>query len=346
MSDIFIERRGTAGIITLNKPDTLNALTHEMVLTIGQALDRWQDDTSVRHAVIRASGGRAFSAGGDIRDLYVRGQSDYPAMLRFFADEYRLDARIKAYPKPYIALIDGIVMGGGVGVSVNGSHRVGTENLRFAMPEVGIGFFPDVGGTYFLPRMPRRTGRFCALTASRLKRGPALAAGIITHAVDADQLDNLLNALTETRDGPACLDDFACRDTTEPIHPEVAAIETWFDADRVEEIVARIEAGRETAPEFAAETLTAMSAKSPTSLKIALRQMQVGETASFQTCMKTEYRIVSRVLKGHEVYEGIRAAIIDKDNRPVWRPDTLEAVSDSEIGAYFRPPEDGDLTFD
>src|SRR5256885_1947960 len=181
-SDILFERRGVAGIVTLNRPQALNAVTHGMVRALARQLDAWATDAAVTRVIIRAAGDRAFSAGGDIRALYELGRAGRQTeMLTFWRDEYPLNTAIKRYPKPYVALIDGIVMGGGVGVSVHGSHRVAGDRFSFAMPEVGIGFFPDVGATWFLPRMPGELGTWCALTGDRLRAADAVAAGIATH---------------------------------------------------------------------------------------------------------------------------------------------------------------------
>src|SRR3954452_897245 len=194
--EILFERRGAAGIVTLNRPKALNAVTHGMVRALAQQLHTWEGDAAVTRVIIEAAGERAFSAGGDIRALYELGRAGRQSeMLTFWRDEYPLNACIKGYPKPYVALIDGIVMGGGVGVSVNGSHRVAGDRFQFAMPEVGIGFFPDVGATWFLPRMPGELGTWCALTGERLKSADAVAAGIATHHVRSERFPDLLDAL-------------------------------------------------------------------------------------------------------------------------------------------------------
>src|SRR4051794_2059160 len=195
-SDILFERRGAAGIVTLNRPKALNAVTHDMVRALARQLRAWAGDAAVTRVIIRAEGERAFSAGGDIRALYELGRAGrQQEMLTFWRDEYPLNVYIKRYPKPYVALIDGIVMGGGVGISVNGSHRVAGDHFSFAMPEVGIGFFPDVGATWFLPRMPGELGTWCALTGDRLKTAEAVSAGIATHHVRSDRFADLTDAL-------------------------------------------------------------------------------------------------------------------------------------------------------
>lgn len=346
MADITAEIIGTAGVITLDKQETLNALTHEMVRIIDTSLRQWRDSDDVHHVIIRASGGRAFSAGGDIRSLYMNGRSEYDATLQFFAEEYRLNTIISEFPKPYIALLDGIVMGGGVGVSVNGRFRVGTENIRFAMPEVGIGFFPDVGATWFLPRFPGYFGHYCALTGARLKQSEAAAAGVLTHMLKADELDALFTHLTETQDAPAVLADRCVPAGQSKELPNRQEIDSCFNAKTVEEILGRLEQQAENGSEFARKATESIRGKSPTSLKVALRQMHFGGSSAFRDCMKTEYRIVSRVLKGREFYEGVRATIIDKDNVPLWQPGRLEDVSDRDIDVYFQSVEGGDLTFE
>lgn len=345
MAEITTEIIGTAGVITLDKPETLNALTQDMVRVIARDIERWRDDPRVRHVIVRASGGRAFSAGGDIRNLYVRGRSHYDATLEFFAEEYRLNVAIREYPKPYIALIDGIVMGGGVGVSVNGQYRVGTENTRFAMPEVGIGFFPDVGGTWFLPRFPGRYGHYCALTGARLKQEEAVATGVLTHLIGSDALAALFDVLTETEDAVACLAEKCDDPSRKRSLPNQGTIDECFDEETVEGILRRLETASGEDGVFRAATAATLRSKSPTSLKIALRQMQVGAAATFRDCMKTEYRIVSHVLKGVDFYEGVRATIIDKDNAPQWHPSRIEDINASDVDIYFDVPEAGDLTF-
>src|SRR5436305_9861519 len=210
LTDILFERRGAAGIVTLNRPKALNAVTHEMVRALARQLRRWESDAAVTRVIIRAEGDRAFSAGGDIRALYELGRAGrQQEMLTFWRDEYPLNAAIKRYPKPYVALIDGIVMGGGVGISVNGSHRVAGDRFSFAMPEVGIGFFPDVGATWFLPRLPGELGTWCALTGDRLKSAESVAAGIATHHVPSDRFPGLLDALCGNVSVDAVLGAFA-----------------------------------------------------------------------------------------------------------------------------------------
>ncbi|MGD9847414.1 MAG: enoyl-CoA hydratase/isomerase family protein [Variibacter sp.] len=345
--EILFERRGAAGLVTLNRPQALNAVTHPMVRALATKLAEWAKDPAVTRVIVKAAGERAFSAGGDIRVLYDLGRGGKHAdALRFWREEYTLNTLIKRYPKPYIALIDGIVMGGGVGVSIHGSHRVAGDRFQFAMPEVGIGFFPDVGATWFLPRMPGQTGTYCALTGERLRAADALATGIVTHHVASERWRDLTEALCGTTPVDAVLSAFHEPLGLGPLTVRRKAVDTLFALDHVEDLVATLDdeaiSGSESAG-FAGATAALMRSKSPTSLKIALAQMRFGKKASFTDCMKLEFRIVSRVVRGHDFYEGVRALIIDKDRQPRWRPETLAEVNDAEIAQYFTPLESGEL---
>ncbi len=333
--EIQFEKRGRAGFVTLNRPKALNALTLGMVRALHPRLIEWAADPDVAHVVIQAAGEKAFCAGGDVRQLYDWGRAGDPLALGFYAEEYRLNTYIKRYPKPYVALIDGIVMGGGVGVSVHGSHRIAGGRTMFAMPETGIGLFPDVGGTYFLPRLPGRIGTWLALTGARLGQVDTAMSGIATHAVTSGRFEDLAEQLSKTNDLAATLDSFSepAGDATIPALRGV--IDRCFSGSTVEEILSRLDSETGEGADWAAKAAATIRRKSPTSLKIALRQMQVGATADFEDCMRTEFRIVNRVLKGHEFFEGVRAVIVDKDNAPKWEPDSLSGVSDADIDAFF-----------
>jgi enoyl-CoA hydratase len=334
-SEVICERHGAAGVLTLNRPQALNAITHGMVREIRRALDAWADDPAVTRVVVMAAGERAFSAGGDIRHLYELGQARrYAEALNFWREEYALNLRIKRYPKPYVALIDGIVMGGGVGVSLHGSHRVAGERYQFAMPEVGIGFFPDVGATYALPRLPGEMGTYLALTGERVRAADAVALGLATQAAASAELSRIRDALVEGRplDDVLPAEDRASGGEFVQNRP---LIDRCFSAEAVSAIIARLEQAEGSA--FAVKTLATMRAKSPTSLAIALEQMRRGRALSFEDAMRTEFRIVSRVIEGNDFYEGVRAAIIDKDGAPRWRPSRLEEVTEAEVARYFEP---------
>jgi len=339
--EILFDRRGTAGLVTLNRPQALNAVTLGMVRLFTRQLREWAADPSIARVVVQAAGGRAFSAGGDIRALYDLGRAGRHAeMLPFWREEYVLNATIKRYPKPYVALIDGIVMGGGVGLSVHGSHRVAGDRFLFAMPEVGIGFFPDVGATWFLPRLPGELGSYCALTGERLAAADAMAATVATHRVASGRFGDLADALCGAVSVDATLAAFAEPAGEAPIAARRGAIDRLFKGDRIEQILASLDAEAAAGgldAGFAATAATAIRTKSPTSLKLALAQMRAGASLSFEACMQTEFRIVSRIIHGHDFYEGVRAVIVDKDNAPHWQPAALADVADAEIARHLAP---------
>jgi enoyl-CoA hydratase len=336
VNDIQFERRGAAGVVILNRPQALNAVTYEMVRALRAALDDWAGDPSVTRVVIMANGGRAFSAGGDIRaltDLGKAGKID--EALQFWRDEYPLNATIKNYRKPYVALIDGIVMGGGVGISIHGSHRVAGDKFQFAMPEVGIGFFPDVGATWFLPRMPGELGTYCALTGDRFNAADACATGVATHRIPSARFPALLEGLYGTVPVDAVLAAFTEPAGEGPIVARRAVIDRLFADNRVEDILRALDAEKSDHAEWARATATSIRAKSPLSLKLALAQVRRGKEWDFATCVDAEFRIVSRIIRGHDFYEGVRAVIVDKDNKPRWQPATLGEVSEAEVERHF-----------
>ena len=343
-ADILFERRGAAGLVTLNRPAALNAVTHGMVRALRAQLERWADDPAITRVVIKAAGARAFSAGGDIRALYDLGHAGrHDEALQFWRDEYPLNALIKNYRKPYVALIDGIAMGGGVGVSVHGSHRVAGDRFQFAMPEVGIGFFPDVGATWFLPRMPGELGAYCALTGERFGAADGCGAGLATHRVPSVRFEAMLEGLSGTVSVDAVLAAFAEPAGEGAILARRVSIDRLFAADEVEAILVALdgEAASDSADaEWAGKTAATMRTKSPLSLKLALAQVRRGQAWDFERCMRAEFRIVSRVIKGHDFYEGVRAVIVDKDNKPRWRPAVLDAIDAAEVERHFAPLDD------
>jgi enoyl-CoA hydratase len=347
--EILFERRGAAGLVTLNRPKALNAVTHGMVRALRKQLDLWEHDGAVSRVILTAAGDRAFSAGGDIRVLYDLAKAGRQEdALVFFREEYNLNAAIKRYRKPYVSLIDGIVMGGGVGISVHGSHRVAGDRYQFAMPEVGIGFFPDVGATWALPRLPGEIGIFCALTGERLRTQDGVTSGAATHYVRSERFGDLLDALCGDIPVDAILSAFAETTGAGPVFARRDAIDRNFAADRVEEVLDLLDReGRSGTADadWAQATGTTMRSKSPLSLKIALAQMRQGTDKSFEDCMRMEFRIVSRVVYGHDLYEGVRAVIIDKDNAPHWWPNTLAAVSSEEVERHFAPLGPQELQF-
>ena len=332
--EIRFERIGQAGVVTLTRPAALNAVTHAMVKALTSALAAWRDDAGVRLVLIKGEG-RAFAAGGDIKAIYEAGRAGRPP-FDFFADEYRLNAKIAAWPKPYVALIDGIVMGGGVGVSFHGSHRVLTESAVFAMPEVGIGFFPDVGGSHLLSELGGWFGMYLGLTGNRIRYGDALWSGLATHTIKAEFQLGLVERLAETGDA-----DLALREVFSPARREtddatLHKIARYFAAPSLAGIVASLERAAPDDP-FARDTLATMLKRSPTSLNIAFRQITAGSTLSMEECMRMEFRILNRMLAGHDFYEGIRATIIEKGDTPRWQPAMLADVEKADIDRYFAP---------
>lgn len=342
MEDVLFEKRGRGGIVTLNRPKALNALTLDMVHAMREQLSAWSEDRDVELVIIRGAGDRAFCAGGDIRALYESGKSGNPYAIEFYRHEYRLNTQIKRYPKPYVALINGIAMGGGVGVSVHGRYRVAGEGCVFAMPETGIGLFPDVGGTYFLPRMPGETGMYIALTGSRMNVVDCFAAGIATHMVPASGHELLVQTLCE---GDAPLEQILGKAAVRPSEQSRVAglrapIDKHFSASSVEAIESSLAEDKSL---FASETLKTLQSKSPTSMKVTFRQIREGAKLGFEDCMRLEFRLTNRFMAGHDFYEGVRALIIDKDQAPKWKPSRLEDVSVAEVSSYFSELPSGDI---
>ena len=333
--EILCERQGSAGLITLDRPQALNALTLTMVREMRRALDLWETDPAVTRVVVSGAGEKAFCAGGDIRRLYELGKAGRHEEARaFWREEYELNIKIKRYAKPYVALVDGIVMGGGVGVSLHGSHRVAGERALFAMPEVGIGFFPDVGATYALARLPDRMGTYLALTGERIRAADMLALGLASHAVASASIPAIRDALTAGEPVDRVLAGGSFDPGPAPLDSVRPVIARCFSAESVPAILARLDAD---GSEFARKTAATMRTKSPTSLAIAFEQMRRGPALSFEEAMRTEFRIVSRICEGHDFYEGVRAVIIDKDGAPRWRPASLDEVSPAAVEAHFAP---------
>lgn len=333
-AEVLFERRGAVGFITLNRPKALNALTHNMAVLMTAQLHDWAKDDGVKTVVVQGAGERAFCAGGDIRVLYESGKAGTPYALNFYRDEYQLDALIKHYPKRYVALIRGIDMGGGVGVSVNGSHRVADETMLFAMPETGIGLFPDVGGSYFLPRCPGEIGMYLALTGARMKTADCLYIGVATHFVPQANWAELTDRLVAGEAPDGGLKSLSGDAGSAPLAEHRERIDTIFSAHSVEAILERL---HRDGGDWAQATAATIRTKSPTSVKIAYRQVREGAKLGFDDCMRMEFRMVNRIVAGHDFYEGVRATIIDKDGAPKWKPAELAAVSDADIDAYFAP---------
>jgi enoyl-CoA hydratase len=344
--EITFETVGCCGLITLNRPKALNALTLNMVREMAGALDRWERDPGITRVIIRGAGGRAFCAGGDLRILYDLGKTGrHSEQLSFWREEYCLNRRIKLYPKPYVALADGIVMGGGAGISVHGSHVIAGEHFTFAMPETGIGFFPDVGATFFLPRLPGNAGVYLALTGVGMTCGDALAFGVASAHVPSARHACLVQRLIGGEDIAAAIAAESAPPPASTLHPQSQYIERCFSAATIPSILANLDDAGHAGLDFARSAAYAIRSKSPSSLAIALRQMQIGAKFDIGEALRTEFRIVSRIARGHDFYEGVRAVIIDKDHRPLWNPATIESVEPAGIEAYFAPLLEGELDF-
>jgi len=348
--DILFERRGGLALVTLNRPAALNALTLEMALALDAELARWETDPGVRAVLVKATGGRAFCAGGDIRKLYDAGRAGERYPQDFYANEYRLNTRIFHYAKPYVAFMDGVVMGGGVGLSVHGRVRVVTERTMFAMPETGIGLFPDVGGSWFLPRVRRRIGFYLALTGARMKAADALFAGVGDLYIPSERLSEAEAALAAadlSGDAEAIVRSLLARFAAEPGEAPLAAvaddIEQLFAGTSLEAVLADLAAASGSFPE---STLATMRTKSPTSMKVTFRQLRQGGALGFNDCMRMEYRLACACMAGHDFYEGVRAVVVDKDQKPAWQPARLEEVTEALVARHFETvPPGGDLRF-
>jgi enoyl-CoA hydratase len=332
---VLLHTAGRAARITLNRPRALNALTHAMVRRIDEALTAWEHDPAVETVVITGAGERGLCAGGDIRAIHDDARDgDGSASRAFWRDEYRLNARIARYPKPYLAVMDGIVMGGGVGVSAHGGVRVVTERSQVAMPETGIGFVPDVGGTHLLCRAPGELGTHLALTGARIGAADALLCGLADHYVPSDDLPRLLGSLAELPVGEA----LAGVVRTPPqgvLGDRRGWIDTCYAADTVEEIVRRLLAHGDPAAKEAAETLLA---KSPTALKVTLASLRRARAlGTLEEVLNQEYRVSCAALGIPDLVEGIRAQVVDKDRRPRWSPASLTEVTDTDVQRFFTP---------
>ncbi|MEV7440057.1 enoyl-CoA hydratase/isomerase family protein [Streptomyces sp. NPDC091204] len=337
-STVLLHVEGRTGVVTLNRPKALNSLTHPMVLRIDEALAAWAEDPAVHQVLIRGAGERGLCAGGDIRAIHDDAKAGGTASEDFWRDEYRLNARIARYPKPYVALMDGIVMGGGVGVSAHGSVRIVTERSRVAMPETGIGFVPDIGGTHLLSRAPGELGTHLALTAAAVGAADALLCGLADHFVPADRLPELAAALATA---PA--HEVLPRYEETPPPGELAERRAWIDrcyaADTVEEIVDRLLAQGVPAAKEAAE---AILAKSPTALKVTLASLRRSAAlGSLEPVLAQEFRVSCHALRSPDLVEGVRAQVVDKDRRPRWSPADLADVSGADVERFFAPLGEG-----
>lgn len=340
MTDLIVNQVQSAGHLHLNRPQALNALTLDMVRQMHSALQTWANDDSIESVVVTGEGSRAFCAGGDVKAAYHAGRAgslgDGTLTGDFFREEYQLNFLIANYDKPYLSWLDGITMGGGVGISVLGQYRVASEHMRFAMPETAIGLFPDVGGSYFLSRLGP-IGTLLALTGRPLNAAAALKLGIATHFVPrqaglnlveqigSDGVEHALGQLTHTApqdDSLSGLESLAKRS---------------FDSFQIDDILNALQplTADRTIGSLAQETLETLAKRSPTSLRITLEQLRRGKELTLRDCLAMEYRMSQACMRGHDFFEGIRAVLVDKDHAPQWSPATLDEVTDDLVASHF-----------
>jgi enoyl-CoA hydratase len=348
--DLVARVEGAAGVIRLNRPKAINAVTLEMFRDIETALDRFEADRAVAVILLEGAGERGLCAGGDIRALWESSKVNGDLGKVLWREEYILNARIKKFPKPYVAFMDGIVMGGGVGLSAHASHRVVTDRTKLAMPEVGLGFFPDVGGTYLLSRSPGEIGTFFGLTGQTMNGPDAIHAKFADAVVPAARLPELREALTKVRPGATAgdvsklIDRFSTGETAGPVAARQTVIDTLFGFDRMEDIIAALE---RDPSEFAQATLKTLGEKSPRGMVVTLKLLRLArKAATLEQCLVREYRAALEVFRSDDFREGVRAAVIDKDRNPTWSPPRIEDVTPAMVAPYFAEIGPDELKFD
>jgi enoyl-CoA hydratase len=342
--ELLTRIEGSVGRLTLNRPKALHALTLGMCQAMTDALMAWRDDPAVKLVLLDHSGERGFCAGGDIKALAESGRGDGSAARFFFHTEYRLNHLLFVYPKPVVAVMDGVTMGGGVGITDPARYRVATERTTYAMPETGIGLFPDVGGGWFLPRMPGNIGRWLSLTGARIKAADCELIGVATDYIESAKIPEFKARLVAD---PDAVETLLTELEGDAGRPPLAAvqdkIDRLFGGETMEAIFAALAAD---GSEWASEQLAILRTKSPHSMKVSLRQMQRGAAAtSFAEHMAMEYRIGARQVMTHDFLEGVRAVVVEKDNKPAWKPATIEGVTEADIDRIFAPlPPDEEWT--
>jgi enoyl-CoA hydratase len=347
--DLIVRREGAAGVIRLNRPKAINAMTLEMSEGIDAALDRFETDREVALIILEGSGERGLCAGGDIRGLWESSREGGDLGARFWRQEYVMNARIAEYPKPYVAFMDGLVMGGGVGLSGHASHRVVTDRTKLAMPEVGLGFFPDVGGTWLLSRSPGEIGTYFGLTGQIMNGPDAIHAKFADAVVPAAKWPELREALIKVRQGVTAADvsklinGFATGEAAGPVAAKEPDIDALFGFDRMEDIFAAL---KRDGSEFALATLKTLNEKSPRGMVVTLKLLRLARSASsLEECLVREYRAALEVFRSDDFREGVRAAVIDKDRNPTWSPPRIEDVTPQMLAPYLAEVGAGELKF-
>ena len=348
--DLIARREGSAGIVRLNRPKAINAVTLEMFHDVDKALDAFEADPAVSVILLEGAGERGLCAGGDIRALWESSKVKGDLGKILWREEYILNARIKKFPKPYVSFMDGIVMGGGVGLSAHSSHRVATDKTKLAMPEVGLGFFPDVGGTWLLSHSPGEIGTYFGLTGQTMNGPDAIHAGFADAVVPSGKLADLREALTKVRPGitsaevKALIAGFATGETAGPVAAMQDKIDVWFAYDRMEDIFAALQ---RDGSELALSTLKTLSEKSPRGMVVTLKLLRLARTSrSLEECLVREYRAALEVFASDDFREGVRAAVIDKDRSPKWSPPRIEDVTPEMVVPYFAEIGADELKFD
>jgi enoyl-CoA hydratase len=348
--DLIARREGAVGVIRLNRPKAINAVTLEMFRSVDKALDEFEADPAVGLILLEGAGERGLCAGGDIRALYESSQVKGDLGKILWREEYILNARIAKFAKPYVAFMDGIVMGGGVGLSAHASHRVVTERTKLAMPEVGLGFFPDVGGTWLLSRSPGEIGTYFGLTGQTMNGPDAIYARFADAVVPSSKLAALRETLVNLRAGvnsaevKATIDGFATGETSGPVAANQSQIDRWFAHDRMQDIVAALQ---QDGSELAQSTLKTLNEKSPRGMVVALKLLRLARaSASLEQCLVREYRAALQVFASDDFREGVRAAVIDKDRNPRWSPPRIEDVTPEMVAPYFAEIGADELVFD
>lgn len=339
--DVLVTVENGVGLVTLNRPKAINSLTHRMVTTLGDALKAWEHDDAIHTVLLRGAGERGLCAGGDVIALYHSAKAGGADARRFWFEEYQLNAYIGGYPKPYVSLMDGIVMGGGVGVGAHGDVRVVTDTTKMAMPEVGIGFIPDVGGTYLLSRAPGALGLHAALTGAPFSGADAIAMGFADHYVPHGTLDDFTR--TVVADGvEAALSAYAAPPPESTLLAQRDWIDECYAGDSVADIVAALRA-RGTGP--ATDAADLIETRSPVALAVAFESVRrAARLDTLEEVLREEYRVSCESLRSHDFVEGIRAQLVDKDRNPRWSHASIAEVTESDVAAYFQPVEP-DLTF-
>jgi len=347
--DVIVRRDGNAGVIRLNRPKAINALTLDMVRIIAAALDRFERDPAIAVVLLEGAGERGLCAGGDIRGLYESSRAKGDLGKIFWREEYVVNARIAKVSKPYVSFMDGLVMGGGVGLSAHGRHRVVTEKTKLAMPEAGLGFFPDVGGTWLLSRAPGELGAYFGLTGQTMNGPDAVHARFADAVVPAAKLPAVRELLTRVRPGTpsreieTLINGFATGEAAGPVAASQSLVDSWFGHDRVQDIVAAL--GRDGS-ELAMSTLKALNEKSPRGMVVTLKLLRLArKSSSLEECLAREYRAALAVFASEDFREGVRAAVIDKDRNPRWSPARIEDVTPEMLAPYFAEIGPDELVF-